>query len=633
MIRFCEGERIRVNGKACIIKRLVTFDVIEVQDAETGARKTVSRQDIGPSLPESVQERITVTYSALTDEQVRIRDLRLKIIEPTHGRISSKGLMEECASKAVEAGLLKKGHISTIYDWRRRFAMSNSKNALAPPFCPTGGRGGHRLDLEVDDLLMAVVDGSFLSSQKKSPTAVFTDVLVAFRKENSRRAKAGDTVLATPCKDTVFARIKAINPKVALEKRYGPKAAKERFGIMKGHLIRGFWPWELGQMDHKLLRTVVIDGVTGEPIGNPWLTVIIDTNSRIPAGFVVSLAKPSATNVGLCLAMSMLQKQFWLSKWGIDQEDFPVFGRWGTVQVDNGLENEARGIIEGCKNRGIELEFRPLRNPQSGGYIETFFRTLDIEMKKLPGYMSKNRRDRENYNAKDKAALTLQQLTEVIAVFIISIYCRREHSGLKDSPLNVYKHNLMASGIGIPEVLVGEEVRNLILDFMPYEERTIQEYGIEIFNMHYRCENLEEYRIQSASGEGPDKKFKIKVDPRDISSVFLCDAQKHKYVQVPNASPEFGPISLEEHYYLKRILRRNGFKSDPETIMKAHEHLADLIAGTVKEKKRLLREQKRAASRGRDLGEQPKTSEEPKHIHSRKKTLWIPKKFEIELDD
>ena len=42
-------------------------------------------------------------------------------------------------------------------------------------------------------------------------------------------------------------------------------------------------------------------------------------------------------------------------------------------------------------------------------------------------------------------------------------------------------------------MILGDEARNLILDFMPYYERTIQEYGVELFKTYYRSEELAEY--------------------------------------------------------------------------------------------------------------------------------------------
>ena len=127
------------------------------------------------------------------------------------------------------------------------------------------------------------------------------------------------------------------------------------------------------------------------------------------------------------------------------------------------------------------------------------------------------------------------------------------------------------------------------------------------------------------------RKFKFKVDPRDISSVYLYDERAKIYIQIPNADPAFGPISLEEYEYLRKILRRNGFKEDTAAIMEAHEHLADLIKGSTAEKRRLLNAQKKARSRADNLAEQPGTSQNTEESCEEKKEPWVPKDFEIEV--
>ena len=106
----------------------------------------------------------------------------------------------------------------------------------------------------------------------------------------------------------------------------------------------------------------------------------------------------------------------------------------------------------------------------------------------------KNKKLHQNYDANKEAALTLKELTKVIAIFIIKVYSLRRHSTLKDAPLQVYKRNLIESGIGIPDILIGDEARDLILDFMKFEERTIQDYGVMMFGTTYRSPVLEEYR-------------------------------------------------------------------------------------------------------------------------------------------
>jgi len=129
-------------------------------------------------------------------------------------------------------------------------------------------------------------------------------------------------------------------------------------------------------------------------------------------------------------------------------------------------------------------------------------------------------------------------------------------------------------------------------------------------------------------------KHKFKYNPLDISCIYLWDEKKNQYVEIPNANPEFGPISLDEYDFLRKTLKSHGFKTDTATIMQARESLADLIGRSKAEKRVLLRHQKKAESRKRDLEIHPKTSQEPKERSPEKKIeKHIPETYEVEVPD
>ena len=129
-------------------------------------------------------------------------------------------------------------------------------------------------------------------------------------------------------------------------------------------------------------------------------------------------------------------------------------------------------------------------------------------------------------------------------------------------------------------------------------------------------------------------KHQFKYNPLDISCIYLWDKKKNQYVEIPNADPEFGPISLEEYDFLRRTLKKNGFKTDTATIMKARESLADLIGQSKTEKKSLLRQQKKAGSRERNLGMHPKTSKNQKESPQEKNIEpRIREDYKVEVPD
>src|ERR1700735_2265810 len=75
---------------------------------------------------------------------------------------------------------------------------------------------------------------------------------------------------------------------------------------------------EIVQMDHTLVDIMVVDEVLRQSMGRPWITVAFDIATRIVLGFALRLEPPSATSVGLALAMACLPKDQWLKERNLD---------------------------------------------------------------------------------------------------------------------------------------------------------------------------------------------------------------------------------------------------------------------------------------------------------------------------
>ncbi len=72
------------------------------------------------------------------------------------------------------------------------------------------------------------------------------------------------------------------------------------------------------QMDHTLVDIMVVDEVLRQSMGRPWITVAFDIATRVVLGFALRLEPPSATSVGLALAMACLPKDQWLKERHLD---------------------------------------------------------------------------------------------------------------------------------------------------------------------------------------------------------------------------------------------------------------------------------------------------------------------------
>jgi putative transposase len=241
------------------------------------------------------------------------------------------------------------------------------------------------------------------------------------------------------------------------------------------------------------------------------------------AGFSISFDPPGAMSVGLCLAHAMLPKETWLAQHDI-ATPWPLWGKPAVVHADNAKEFRGRMLTRAGENLGIDLHWRPVTQPHYGGYIERLCGTLNQSIHTLPGTTFSNPRQRGAYRSEEQAALTLCEFETWLATLIVDIYHQQVHSGIGMPPVRRYEQGIFGSdehpGIGVPERFVDES--RLRLELMPYEERTVQRYGIQLDNICYNHDVLKKW-IQASDLAHPKRKrkFTVRRDPRDISVIYF----------------------------------------------------------------------------------------------------------------
>ena len=92
------------------------------------------------------------------------------------------------------------------------------------------------------------------------------------------------------------------------------------------------------------------------------------------------------------------------------------------IHCDNGKDFRGTMLRAACQQYGIELLFRPVRQPQYGGHIERLMGTFAREIHTLPGTTFANTKDRKGYDSEKHSALTLSELEWWIARYIVEIY-------------------------------------------------------------------------------------------------------------------------------------------------------------------------------------------------------------------
>lgn len=584
-IRFVLGEKIKSGGKLYLFERVLDLERILCKDIENGQLCSLSVKDLLPVLEVNSNKELTeheqdtelaLLNAGLWEEAQRRFDIIRPLLE------SPYRTAEVVKEQAEKAGV----HFITLYRWIKAYESTGRVSSLIK-FQRTGGKNKSRLQLEIETIIQTTIEDFYLTKQRRSIQKVCIEVM-----SRCRNAK-----LAPPHPNTVRNRIAQISDRVKMKRRVSSKMADEIFSPKVGKFPGADWPLSVIQIDHTPMDIILVDDTYRLPIARPWITLAIDTYSRMVAGFYISFDRPSALSVGLCAVHAILPKEKWLAKFGI-KTSWPLWGIMRKIYVDNAKEFRGDMLKRACQEYGIDLEWRPLRKPEYGAHIERLLGTFLQEVHSLSGTTFSNIQKKGEYNSEAKAVMTLREFEEWLANYITGVYHQRIHSSLKTSPLKQYEKGVFGTedmpGSGLPSLIVDED--KLRLDFMPYVERTIQPYGIVIEGIHYYSEILRKH-INSRMSDRSKKKrlFIFKRDPRDISVVYFFDPELKQYSIIPYRNTSRPPISVWELRKITKHLEEQGKRDiDEDLIFETYERMKVIEEKAIRQSKavRLAKEKR-----------------------------------------
>jgi putative transposase len=564
------------------IEKVVDLESVLARDLETGdiqrlrfnqlapASALKTEAEMAPAEPDPQQ----VSEADWQRAQARFAVIRPLIEQGTYSR-------REVQARAEHTGYAT----ATLYRWLSRYQRSGSLSALVAH--KRGVIQGQALLLpEVNTIVDMTIEDTYLNQQKTSIRRTALEV--------ERRCR--DIGLPPPHPNTVRHRIGQLSAHRKYRGREGDQAARSVFEPIRGPYGDADWPLAVWQIDHTQVDLILVDDLYRRPVGRPWITLAIDVFSRMVAGFYISFDRPGAMAVGLCLLHAMLPKETWLAQHEI-ATPWPLWGKPAAVHADNAKEFRGRMLNRACENLGIDLHWRPVTQPHYGGYIERLCGTLNHAIHTLPGTTFSHPRQRGAYRSEAQAALTLAEFETWLATLIVDIYHQQVHSGIGMPPVQRYEQGIFGSGdqpgIGVPERFVDET--RLRLELMPYEERTVQRYGIRLDEICYYHDVLKKW-INAPDPAHPQRKrkFIVRRDPRDISVIYFYDPELQEYFAIPYRNTAYPALSLWELREVKRHLREEGHQGvDEAQLFAAYNRLKVIEEAAVCETKAARRKGQR----------------------------------------
>lgn len=158
------------------------------------------------------------------------------------------------------------------------------------------------------------------------------------------------------------------------------------------------------EIDTHYLDIIVIDPITHQVLGRPYLACAIDVYSRVIVGTYISMFPPSAMTT-LAVIKDMITRPNHGLSGGIASIIIP----------DNGVEFKNNALARVCEQLKITLTPSQIGTPNNKPHIERFFSTLTKGViQKLSGTTFSNPGERGLYNSSKNARYSLEQVKDYI---------------------------------------------------------------------------------------------------------------------------------------------------------------------------------------------------------------------------
>lgn len=574
------GQLVRSARRTYRITHLVSIDSVFAVDVETNESTRLRIDTLEPvsddedSSVEKLgadQDLLLYSEKEWAEAQRRFQAIKLLLDNPLRTRADAERV-------ATQYDV----HTATLYKWLKMYQDAGHVSALVPT--KRGRRTGTKmLHNEQEKLIATVIDDEFLTKQRKRPQDVIDEVM--------RRARLAK--IEAPHPNTIRNRIKTLPAAETLRRRGHREIARNRYEPIRGEFPGADFPLAVVQIDHTPADIILVDDVHRQPLGRPWLTLAIDVYSRMIVGIHITFEKPSSTSVAMCISQAICPKREYLAELGVSGE-WPVWGTMNVIHCDNA--KEFRGIVleRACNEYGIDLQWRPVLRPHYGGHIERYMGTMANQIRKWPGATFSNPTQRKGYDSEAEAALTLREFEYLVVEFIVNVYHQRNHSELGMPPRKKWELGILGDakkpGVGIPPV-PGDAGR-LRLDFMPFYERSVQQYGIQIECINYYDPVLDPY-INSTDPDNPKvrRSFLVRRDPRDISKVYFFDPVARSYYPIPYRDMGHPAMSAWELKEVQRVLKEQGRSNiDEHAIFDALGRMRSVVEQSVHKTKAARRQ-------------------------------------------
>ena len=310
-----------------------------------------------------------------------------------------------------------------------------------------------------------------------------------------------EEICLTPSKSWFYTRLLARSKFKDTLSRQGKRAAHkyEIFRPGEPNENHGSFPWDICQTDHTLCDVELVCSESGENLGRPWLSILMDGFSRRILTFCLTFDPPSYRTL-MMLSRSCVKQHCRMP---------------GSVVVDNGREFTSTYFEALTAFCGVMIKRRPPGKARFGSLIERIFCTVNTQfLHTLAGNTQNTKLVRQlvkSMDPKSHAIYTLADLHTMMTAYAFEIYDQRPHPTLNCSPAEKFAQGIEISGAREHRVIKYDEAFHLLTlpTTLKGTAKVQPGMGVKIFGFYYWAAEM---RSQHFEG----KSVRVKYDPEDL---------------------------------------------------------------------------------------------------------------------
>lgn len=308
------------------------------------------------------------------------------------------------------------------------------------------------------------------------------------------------------------------------------------------------------EMDHTPLDLILLHDELLVPLGRAHLTLLVDIFSGCIIGFHLGFKHPSYVSASKAIIHATKKKDYILdlpiefeNKWFCE-------GKIENLVVDNGAEFWSKSLEDSCLEAGINVVFNKVKKPWLKPFVERKFgEIIQGIVGWVPGKTFSNVLEKEDYNPEKDAVMRFSVFVEELHRWIVDVHNASADSRKTRIPNLYWKKSYEVLP---PLKLLPENEHNFTIVMGSIHHRKLTSKGIKFKHIDYDSTALAQYRKEYPQTKTSAIK-KIKVDPDDISTIYIYLEELEGYIEVPSKDSKgyTHKLSLCEHEKLVKAHR------------------------------------------------------------------------------